>query len=337
MSVIVCFRNEADNLAACLEGILAQTYPPGFEVVLVDDNSTDGSTSVALAYAGYDDRIRIVYPGPTRPGKKDALAYGIEQSSYECMVLTDADCRPASGAWLATMAAGLAGNRELVLGVSPYLIDENHPWLSRWQQFESIYVAIKYLGFARRGVPFMGVGRNLAYTKGFYAKAGGFEGHADLPSGDDDLLVAGAAEPGRTSLVVSPRAWAWSRSHCSLPRYLHQRQRHQSTGTRYAPEAAILLGMLGLSHGLFYLLGAIALFYFPLFALVIYSVRLAVVFNTYHRVYQDVGADAGARVVGKGAHSVTWPWWLMVMIGDMLLAPMYLYLSVGNLGKSNNW
>ena len=333
VSVIVCFRNEADYLAACLEGLLAQDYPAGFEVVLVDDNSTDRSPEIALAYAGYDDRVRVVHPGATRAGKKDALAYGIEQSRYECMVLTDADCTPASPQWLRHMAKGLEGNKELALGVSPYRVSSVRPWLTRWQQFEAIYVSIKYLSFARLGSPYMGVGRNMAYTKGFYARAGGFAEHADLASGDDDLLVSAGATPWSTSVVTDPSAWMWSRPHGSFPQFLHQRARHQSTGIRYAPDIALLLGLVALSHGLFFLLGLVLLFLHPGLAALAYLTRAALVLSVFHRPYQLLGEAAGAAPVGKEQRK----WWLTVLLGDALLGPMYLYLSLSGFRRKKDW
>ena len=333
LSVIVCFRNEADYLAACLEGILAQDYPAGFEVVLVDDNSTDRSPEIALAYAGYDDRVRVVHPGPTRPGKKDALAYGIEKARYECMVLTDADCTPASHDWLRHLAAGLYGRHDLAIGVSPYRTSTTNPWLGAWQQFEAFYVSLKYLSFARLGSPYMGVGRNLAYTKGFYARAGGFEGHADLPSGDDDLLVSAGAQPWSTSTVTHPAAWVWSRPHGSFQQYLHQRARHQTTGVRYPCEISLLLGLLALSHGLFFLLGLFVLFTQPVLAISVYLGRATFVLLSFRRPYMQLGEAAGTGLRGKSALS----WWGTVLLGDLLLGPMYLYLASSGRGRKKTW
>lgn len=333
LSVIVCFHNEADYLAACLEGILAQDYPAGFEVVLVDDNSTDRSPEIALAYAGYDDRVRVVHPGPTRPGKKDALAHGIEKARYECLVLTDADCTPASQNWLRYLASGLYGRHDLSIGVSPYRTSTAAPWLSAWQQFEAFYVSLKYLSFARLGSPYMGVGRNLAYTKGFYARAGGFTGHADLPSGDDDLLVSAGAQPWSTSTVTNPAAWVWSRPHGSFQQYLHQRARHQTTGARYPREIGLLLGLLAFSHGLFFLLGLWLLFVQPGLAVLIYLARAAFVLQAFRRPYEHLGGAAGARLSGNRAL----PWWGTVLLGDMLLGPMYLYLASSGGGRQKTW
>ena len=340
VSVIVCFYNEEAQLAACLEGILGQTYLAALEVILVDDNSTDRSPEIALRYAGYDDRIRVVHPGVTRPGKKDALTYGIEQARYECMVLTDADCIPASKLWLAHMAAGLRGSGELALGVSPYRARVFSPLLARWQQFESFYVSLKYLGFAAVGLPYMGVGRNMAYTQGFFARAGGLGSHADLPSGDDDLLVSGSASARATRAVTHPKAWTWSHPHGTWSSYFRQRARHQSTGVRYPPGAAALLTLLALTQVGFYVCSAWLLWQVPAVVISLYFIRVVFVLRAFQRPYGYLGADVttpqhcGAGV-GKGRRSTTW--WATVLIGDIALVPMYLYLAVAGLRPRGDW
>ena len=332
MSVIVCFRNEETQLAACLEGILGQDYEAGFEVILVDDNSTDRSPEIALRYAGYDDRVRVVHPGATRPGKKDALTYGIERARYECMVLTDADCIPAGKHWLARMAAGLRGSGELALGVSPYRAGVLSSTLARWQQFESFYVSLKYLGFAAVGLPYMGVGRNLAYTQGFFARAGGLGSHADLPSGDDDLLVSGSALSWATRSVTHPEAWTWSHPRGTWSSYFRQRARHQSTGVRYPPGAAALLTLLALTQVGFYVGGAWLLGQTPVVVISLYFIRSVFVLRAFQRPYGYLGAGAGA---GEGRRSATW--WATVLVGDAALVPMYLYLALAGLRPRDDW
>lgn len=332
VSVIVCFRNEEATLGLLIDRILAQTYPGPYELLLVDDNSTDTSASVVHPFAILHDHVHLLDPGKTRPGKKDALAYGISQARYDHLLLTDADCVPGSSHWLWLMTEPLRWGQELVLGVSPLVRGRIGGWLGRWQHFESVYVSIKYLGFARRRQPFMGVGRNLAYTRAYYERAGGFAAHADLPGGDDDLLVAGHAHPERTATVIDPAAWTHSEGQPSWSAYFRQRARHQSTGTHYPGGIARYLGAIALSHGLFYLLGFFLLFtsLWP-WAVLIYGLRMLVVQDTYRQAMK--GAAAGAK---KGWRSGV-GWGVTVLLGDALVGPMYLYLTVSSVFKSKNW
>lgn len=336
VSVIVCFRNEEASLEACIERVLHQVFPGKFELILVDDNSTDNSASVVHPYALRHEHVRLIEPGPTRPGKKDALAYGISKAQYEHLLLTDADCVPASSHWLWWMTEPLRLGKELVLGVSPLLPAKKSGWLGTWQWVESVYVSLKYLGFAQRQQPYMGVGRNLAYTKSFYELAGGFTAHADLPSGDDDLLVSQNALPDSTATVTFPAAWTHSCGQPTWRDYFRQRARHQSTGGRYPSSRAMVLGQLALSHGLFYLLGFMLLFTaWWWLALAVYGLRLLQLLRAYAPplLYADPGAGAGAK---GGLWSGVWLVGV-VLLGDTLIGPMYLYLALSGLKKADNW
>ena len=310
VSVIVCFHNEAAGIERCLLALAQQRYVGPWEIVAVDDHSTDASANLArTVQRAYPDRIRVVQPPPTRPGKKDALTFGIEQAKYAFLLLTDADCRPASPDWLATMTAPLATGNELVLGVGDYATDTTG--LSRWQAFEARYVAIKYLSFAGADWPYMGVGRNLAYRRSFFRRSGGFAAHADLPGGDDDILVSQHARAERTTRVTAEYARTYSRPSPDWRAYFRQRRRHQSAGGYYRWGQQLALGLIGLSHGLFYLLGCCLLFtgWFH-FALVIYAVRLLLVVVAHRRL---------------STAELSFRWWEVALF-DAALAPMYLFL-----------
>lgn len=334
VSVIVCFRNEAEVIQNCLVTILRQEYPGEFELIAVDDNSTDESAAIvrnliAEAPAG---KLRLLRPGPTRPGKKDALTYGIEHAGYDHLLLTDADCLPCSTGWLMQMTRPLRSDAAVVLGVGQYAYNG---WglVDRFQRFEAFYVAIKYLGFARAGLPYMGVGRNLAYRKAFFLRAGGFAAHADLPGGDDDLLVGNNARAISTACVTHPAARTTSRLSGSWPVFLRQRQRHQSVGFRYRPVHQVLLGGLALSHGLFFLLGFCLLFsaWWKL-ALVAYALRFVFVFGAFRRAGLR-GANAGAKKDFQ--ERLISPW--EVAFFDAGLGPFYLYLAVAGILPAKRW
>lgn len=336
-TVIVCFRNEAAGLAACVSAILAQEYPYEFEVLLVDDNSTDSSTQIAYGFARQDARVKVLHPGKTRPGKKDALAYGIAQAANENLVLTDADCIPASPFWLATMAGSLNHSANLALGVSPYSANDSGSILAQWQRYESAYVSTKYLAFHNVGLTYMGVGRNLAYTKSFFYGAGGFSAHADLPSGDDDLLVGQSARPEKTARVLDAAAWAWSQPHTSWRAYFRQRARHQSVGVHYRTPVIVALTLLAASHGFFYLLGLSLLaqgVWLPVVGF--YGLRLLLVIWALAPAYfpaLEEGTAAGAMPgwddwTGLFAKAVAF---------DLMAGLMYLYLAVAGWFSGKNW
>ena len=332
VSVIVCFRNEELMLEACLRSILEQNFSGAFEVLAVDDNSTDGSAAIVKRLAVQDDRLRLLTPGPTRPGKKDALTFGICNARHEHLLLTDADCIAATNKWLHLMTAPLRQGSEVALGCGLYKAEAQKE-LSSWQSFEAQYVLLKYMGFARRGLPYMGVGRNLAYTKTFFNSAGGLEAHADLPGGDDDLLIGNAALPQVTARVTHPDSITLSAPAMTWGEFIRQRMRHQSVGFRYRPRHQLLLGLLALSHGLFFLLGFCLLFtQWWWLALVVYVLRFLMVHFVFRQV-SSFGAHAGAKDGFKkqtppiGRH----------MIFDALLAPFYLLLAIAGLLPARRW
>jgi len=335
VSVIVCFHNEESSLWKCLREILQQNYPAGFELLAVNDNSTDGSAEIARQIAAQDTRVRILHPGPTRPGKKDALAFGIARARYEFLLLTDADCYPTTKNWVSHMTKPLHQGADVALGLGLYnATDLNGP--IAWQNFEAKYVALKYMGFARRGLPYMGVGRNLAYTKSFFRRAGGLEAHADLPGGDDDLLIAGAAGDTVVARVTHHDSATLSVPAESWAAFFRQRRRHQSTGWRYRPVHQVLLGLLALSHGLFFLLGLLLLFTsWYWLALLMYLIRFFFVFRAYRVFYFPFHEGGGKPRMVSGLLYLIIP--VLVAWYDALVGPFYLYLALVSLLPAKRW
>ena len=326
VSIVVCFRNEAVNLPGCLRGILRQEHP-AFEVIAVDDNSTDGSGAIVRELARTDARLRLIDPGPTRPGKKEALAAGIAAARHSILLLTDADCTPATPRWASLMTAPFAHGAQVVLGASPYRCRPG--WLNWWQRFEATYTALQYLGFARRGEPYMGVGRNLAYRKSFFGAAGGFRGHADLPGGDDDLLVNAAALPESTVCVTDPAAYTYSHPSTDWPSYLRRKLRHQSVGPRYRLRHQLLLTGLAVSHGAFFLLGFCLLFT-PCWAWALYIYVLR--FSQVREAYSSGGAP---HFLGGGAGAIKSG--IRIALADALYAPFSLFLLAGSFLGRKKW
>ncbi|MFD2145882.1 hypothetical protein [Mucilaginibacter antarcticus] len=79
------------------------------------------------------------------------------------MLFTDADCKPDSTNWITRMAAHFKGDVQLVLGYSPYF--KTGGFLNSLIRFETVKTAVNYLSAALNGDPYMGIGRNMAYTK----------------------------------------------------------------------------------------------------------------------------------------------------------------------------
>jgi len=252
VSIVICARNEAANLQKNLESILLQDYPI-FEVVVVNDDSSDESLTVLESFECQYAHLQVVSAGrKKRKGKKAALTKGIQSAKYSWILLTDADCKPASADWVTKMYRQTTLRKSaIVLGYGPYKAVET--WLNRWVRFETIYVAIQYFSFALWKIPYMGVGRNLMYKKSLFLKEKGFEQHQHLISGDDDLFVNAVANGKNTTICLEPQSFMYSQAPSSWKALYHQKTRHYSSSNVYKLKHKILLGLLSSTHFCFYL------------------------------------------------------------------------------------
>lgn len=277
VSVIICVKNEAQNLQKNLPSILQQKYP-NFEVIVVNDHSTDNSWEIILDFQKKSPILQPINQNQeSSPGKKEALSRGIEASKYDLLLLTDADCTPASPFWISSMVSGLSDTKKIGLGYGPFYTHKG--FLNTISIYETVLTAISYLSFSVVGLPYMGVGRNLIYRKSLFTKAGGFKKHAHLASGDDDLFINQIADNKNTAMIIEPSAFVFSEAETSWQGYYYQKSRHLSTGSSYRLIHQVLLGIFSASHFLHYFsLIALLFFHHYLWILFIgYGVRILIV------------------------------------------------------------
>ena len=289
LSVVAAARNEARRLPAALDGLLAQEHPR-LEVVVCDDDSDDDTPQLLAARAA-DPRLRVVSAGPKRgPGKKHALATAIAHARHDWLLATDADCRPASVRWAATLQAAAGPHAEIVLGYGPYRRLAGGGWLNRWIRYEAFYTAVQYFSAALAGRPYMGVGRNLLYARRLYDRLGGFRAHAHLAGGDDDLLVNAGGRAHNVAVCLAPEAWAVSEPHRTWAAYARQKRRHLSAATAYRLADRLWLGALAASHLGHYLgVAALAARGRGRWAALLYGARLAGTWPRAARLARGMG------------------------------------------------
>lgn len=257
VSIIICAKNEAENLRKNLPLILNQTYPC-FEVIIINDNSFDKTEEVLLEFQKIYPILRTIRRQEDKIGKKFALADGIQSSKYNVLLLTDADCRPSSLEWLRIMQRSIAGKVEIGLGYSPYF--KYRGLLNIFIRYETFYTALQYISFALWKKPYMGVGRNMTYKKKLYYKVGGFESHEHIASGDDDLFINSISHLDNTTIVLDKRTFVYSEPKRDWKSFFRQKTRHLSTGTSYRLKHKLLLGLFSGSHVTHYFLGTFTLF-----------------------------------------------------------------------------
>lgn len=263
VSVLICSKNEAENLKILLPYFQKQSYK-NFELVLINDCSTDDTINILKDFKEKSSlNIKIVDVELVEQfwgNKKYALTLGIKAASNEHLLFTDADCIPLSDDWIADMTSNFSSEMQIVLGYGAYE-KVKHSFLNKIIRFETLLTAIQYFTYAKIGMPYMGVGRNLAYTKSLFFKVNGFMNHMNVRSGDDDLFINSVATRNNTAICLSEKSFTQSVSKKTFKEWFLQKRRHVSTAKRYKPLHKFILGLFYLSQIGFYLLGSLLLIF----------------------------------------------------------------------------
>ena len=263
VSVIICARDEAANLAKNLPGSLVQEYSTTHEVIVVNDNSFDDSKYLLEEFERSFRQLKVVelkQEAQLIPGKKFPLSVGIKTAKHEVVLLTDADCVPASEWWINKMQETYDDDTEIVLGYGPY--HKKSGLLNKLVRWETFHTALQYLTYALAGKPYMGVGRNLSYKKTIFFRHKGFSAFNHVAGGDDDLFINTAATEKNTKINIAEEAFTLSEPPGSWGQWIRQKSRHYSTAKYYRPIHKFLLGLYSLSHFLFYPLLAVTFILF---------------------------------------------------------------------------
>lgn len=257
VSVVICARNEARSLEALLPILLDQDHRT-FEVVVVNDRSEDDTWEVLQWMKPQYERLRPVNIQADEKfsyGKKIALGVGVRAARYPHVLVTDADCRPEGRDWISLMAAGFRNGRSIVIGHSPYTAE---PGLaSVLERYDGCMKAAQYLSFAMSGMPYMGVGRNLAYTSEVFFNARTAQRGNHLMSGDDDLFINAVARARNTAVVTAPASFMTTQATPDLATWIRRKRRHYTTAAHYRLGHQVLLTLLPLAHLVFWAMMAL--------------------------------------------------------------------------------
>ncbi|MBL7739577.1 MAG: glycosyltransferase [Chitinophagaceae bacterium] len=253
VSVIICARDEDENLARNLPGVLVQSYPSTYEVVAVNDNSVDDSKYILQELKKTFKSLNVIeltQEAKLITGKKYPLSIGIKESKHEVLLLTDADCVPASENWIQKMQDAYDDGIEIVIGYGAY--HKRPGLLNKLIRFETFHTALQYLSYALAGIPYMGVGRNLSYKKDLFFRNKGFSSINHIPSGDDDLFINKVANKKNTAVIIDPEAVTRSMPKRTWKEWMRQKSRHYTTAKFYKPVHKFLLGLYSTAQFLFY-------------------------------------------------------------------------------------
>lgn len=260
VSIIIVARNEEDNLYEYLPSILEQDYDE-FEVIVVNHQSTDNTAYILKAFNQSAPHLKIVNIERDKHltyGKKLPLTIGIKGAKYNHLLLTDADCQPISDQWLRGMAEHFTEKKAIVLGFGPHR--KKPGFLNRVIRLDTSFIALNYFSYAKAGIPYMGVGRNLAYTQDLFMKNKGFKSHYSIQSGDDDLFIQEVAKNRNYTISLNPQTFCYSDAKETWKEWYAQKSRHYTTTTRYGLFKKLMLGIYPLTLLLLYVFFFILLF-----------------------------------------------------------------------------
>ena len=298
VSVIICARDDAARLTTHLPGSLSQRYPSTHEIMVVNHNSQDETRYLLDEFKKTWKGLHIVnleHEAKGIPGKKYPLSMGIKEAQYEIILLTDADCIPATEFWIQKMQDAYSNGIEVVLGYSPY--KKGPGFLNKIIRFDTFHTALQYLSYALAGHPYMGVGRNLSYKKDLFFRNKGFSALNHVPGGDDDLFINKVATRTNTAIVVDPDTFTVSEPKKTFPEWFRQKSRHHTTAKYYRPRHKFLLGLYSFTHLLFYPLLIVSLFFDWRLALIPFGIRFIVQGLIFHRTMRRRGEED------------LFPWW----------------------------
>lgn len=231
VSVIVCAHNEKENLTELMP-LLSNQHYSNYEVIVVLDRCTDESIDAVKDFLS--DQIKCIQidevPNDIHP-KKHGISQGIELAKGEWILLTDADCRPNLN-WINEMAKRMTTDKEVVLGLSPYI--QQPGYLNLLIQYETFMTALHFVSATVRGKTYMALGRNVAYRKSTFIKAGGFGGNSGRTGGDDDLLIQRLASATNVTIQTSRDSRVDSIPHSNWSPYFRQKTRHFSVVKAYS-------------------------------------------------------------------------------------------------------
>ncbi len=252
LSIIICAKNEAHNLPKIIPALFAQKYPK-YQVIVVDDCSQDDTLDVLAELKTKYPKLYITsipIDNKFQHGKKLAVTVGIKAAEYEHLVFIDADCVPNTENWLNEIACRYMDGKSMVIGYGKY--EKLSGFLNFYIRYETFWNAVQYFGFAKNMKPFMGVGRNLSYTKTLYNDSSKFRNTYMLASGDDDLFICEKGTRENTAICYWPDSQTVSEPKHTWMEWIAQKSRHFTTSRFYPFSIKTILGTELLTRFLFY-------------------------------------------------------------------------------------
>jgi cellulose synthase/poly-beta-1,6-N-acetylglucosamine synthase-like glycosyltransferase len=242
ISLIIPVRNEAAHITKLMSDLPRQGYSD-FEVLVVDDHSSDKTSSLLMANKPGNVRV-LQNPGA---GKKSAITEGVKHANGELIVTTDADCTFHT-LWLDIINAYFEDEQLMMLS-GPVGFMHDNSFFSKLQEVEFASLIGSGAATAALGFPTMCNGANLAFRKSVFQEVGGYEGNLHVASGDDEFLMRKIHDryPKGIRFAATDKAIVATHPLPDLRTFFHQRLRWASKWRHNTsvPTVALAIFILG--------------------------------------------------------------------------------------------
>ena len=242
ISIVIAAKNEEENINELINHLRILDYPPEmFEVILVDDNSTDDTLSKMREQTEFLINFSVFSTKTSgASGKREALSLGISNSEYPYILITDADCRPERN-WLKSYSKKFGQGYDMLFGIAPFFQRKN--LVNKISCFENLRSSVLSFSMASIGLPYTAAARNFGFSKSTFISLQGYSKTKDTKSGDDDLLVREAVKNKmKIGVVTEPGSFVYSETKKTFSEYFHQKARHTQTSFRYLLKHQVILG-----------------------------------------------------------------------------------------------
>lgn len=268
-SIVIPFRNEAENLSKLLHSISDLNYPKNlFEVLLVNDNSQDDSQSIIEIFGQQNPDLNIALVNSirrTNAPKKDAINTAIHKAAFEWIVTTDADCELPLN-WLQLFNQFIEEEQPLFIS-APVKFKGRNSLPFHFQNLHFLSLIGSTIGGFGIRKPFMCNGANLCYRKDVFLQLNGFEGNTAIASGDDVFLLEKMNEnyPDSVKFLKSEEAIVETSSEKNWSLFFNQQMRWASKSTAYNSSFSKFVGFSVFSINLLLIVLGVSALVLPFF------------------------------------------------------------------------
>ena len=242
ISIVIAAKNEEKNIPSLIQSLKNLDYQQDkFEIIIVDDNSTDNTFAAAKKLAEGIKNLFLYKVGEKLfPGKKGALSFGISRSNNPFIMITDADCHPEPG-WLKIYAGMFYEGYDFIFGIAPFIQNKN--LVNKISCFESLRNWLLTITSAKLRMPYSAAARNFGFKKSSFENINGYANTTETLSGDDDLLLREAYKKKLSiGVAASENSFVYSSTKQNFNDYFLQKSRHIKTSFYYLFKHQLLLG-----------------------------------------------------------------------------------------------